>query len=224
MLTVVVPVYNGEEVIEGSVKKLLGHLKGRRYEIILGENGSTDRSKEICDRLAKKYGNVKTIHTEKGLGLALKALIEKARGEKIVYMPADLSVGMGFVGEADRLLDDYDIVVGSKRIGGAVDDRAFKRRIASLVFNSLVNLFLNLGVKDSQCTKGFRKSKILPLLEKTLDKGFFFEVELLYYAKRAGLTMKEVPVEVHDKGKSTVSVSKDSFNLFKKLLGFWARK
>ncbi len=223
MLSVVVPVYNEADVIEKNVDRLRKHLKGRS-EIVLGENGSKDGSAEICDRLAGEYKDVRTIHTKKGLGRALKALIEKAEGEKVVYMPADLAVDVKFIDQAERLLDEVDIVVGSKRMEGAVDDRVYARRFASFIFNSLVNLFLNLGLKDSQCTKGFRKSKVEGLLNKTSDRGFFFEVELLYYAKKKGLRMEEVPVVVRDKGRSSVRIVRDSLKLLKKLLGFSVSK
>jgi glycosyltransferase involved in cell wall biosynthesis len=226
-LSIIIPVHNEEEIIVKNTKKLINFLNRffTDYEIILCDNGSTDSTTEKGRLLAKKYKKIRFFRIEKrALGLALKEMIKKSRYEKIVYFPMDLSVRLNFVNESVSLLEKYDIVIGSKYMKQSIDKRHFKRKLFGLFFNMLVNLFLKLNISDTQCVKGFRKSRISKIVEKTKSEDLFFEPELLWYAKQFRLKLIEIPVVCEDYRKSKIKIFRDSLKVFLKILNFWRTK
>ena len=223
-LSVIIPLHNEEDIVEKNTKKLIDFFNRKRgvYEIILGDNGSTDSTPEKCHVLAKRFKQVKFIRLEeKGIGLALKEMIRRARFGNIVFLPIDFSVDMKFVDEALKLLDKYDIVIGSKRTEGAIDDRPLDRRISTFVFNFLVNLFFDLGINDTQCVKAFRKSKIKKINERIKSKDMFFDVELLLKAKKSGLKMIEIPVSCKDHRKSNFIIPLEFFRTILRIINLY---
>lgn len=223
-LSVIIPVHSEEKIITRNTERLIGFLNRycKNYEIILCDNGSTDSTAEKGELLAKKHKKVRFLRVErKGLGLALKELIKNSRFEKIIFLPIDFSINLKFVGEALQLLGKYDMVIGSKRMDGAVDDRPFGRRFSTFLFNSLVNLFFGLGIKDTQCVKGFRKSRIKKINDEIKSEDLFFDVELLIKAKKSRLKMIEIPVICKDHRKSKFKVLGESFKIFFRIIDFW---
>ena len=118
--SIVIPVYNEEELIEKNTKRLIKFLdenKCKEYEIILADNGSADKTKELGAKLSK-IDIIKFISVaEKGPGLAFKDAILNAKYNKIISADMDLSVELKFILKAVKLLGEYDIVVGSKITG-----------------------------------------------------------------------------------------------------------
>src|SRR5262245_14156807 len=92
-LSIVIPVYNEEGILHASVVDLVDRLAEHAwtYEILLAENGSSDRTVEIGQELAEKFDSV-SIHSlgEPNYGKALKAGIERARGELVICDEIDL--------------------------------------------------------------------------------------------------------------------------------------
>lgn len=112
--SVIIPVYNVEKYINRCVKSILS----QRYndlEIILIDNGSTDRSGSICDIYANEYANISVYHIENhGVGSARNFGLSKARGEFIYFVDSDdYLVGNLFADFADKLVSDLDLVVFS---------------------------------------------------------------------------------------------------------------
>src|SRR4051812_21837702 len=130
--SVFIPVYNEEELIVQNIEKLMAYLNSFNtpYEIVIGSNGSTDRTPLLGRDLEKKYSNVRFFHMdEKGPGTALKKAIPLVSHDSIISVDMDLSVDLNFIRMAATLLSDYDLVVGSKRMGA--QKRSFTRKIAS---------------------------------------------------------------------------------------------
>jgi glycosyltransferase involved in cell wall biosynthesis len=222
-LSIIIPVYNEEKIIEENCKKLVRYLnkRFREYEIILGDNGSTDPTPEKCRKISKRFKKIKFIRIpKKGIGLALQEMIKRARFENIIFLPIDMSVDLNFIDKAFFLLKEYDIVVGSKRIKGAIDDRPFNRRLLTFLFNLSLNILFNLGIKDTQCVKAFRKSSILEINESIKSEDIFFDVELLMKSKKLGLKIIEVPVVCRDYRKSKFMIWRELLELFLKLIKF----
>ena len=112
--SVIIPVYNVEKYINRCVKSILS----KRYndlEIILIDNGSTDRSGSICDIYANEYANISVYHIENhGVGSARNFGLSKARGEFIYFVDSDdYLVGNLFADFADKLVLDLDLAVFS---------------------------------------------------------------------------------------------------------------
>lgn len=112
--SVIIPVYNVEKYINRCVKSILS----QRYngiEIILIDNGSTDRSGSICDIYANEYANISVYHIENhGVGSARNFGLSKDRGEFIYFVDSDdYLVGNLFAEFEDKLVPDLDLLVFS---------------------------------------------------------------------------------------------------------------
>ncbi len=206
-LSLVIPAYNEEERISSVVKSYSAFLNGRDYEMIVVCDG-TDRTAEIIKSLMKTNNRLRLLEFKKKLGKggALIQGFEAARGSLIGFVDSDESVEPE---EFQKLLDTLefeDCAIASRYVEGAEISvpQPLARRIASRVFNLLVNLLFNLGLKDTHCgAKVFRQRVIKEVLPSMRSKGFEFDVELLWRIKRRGFSIKEVPIAwKHESGSS----------------------
>ena len=119
--SVFIPVYNEEDILIPNTDRLITYLDKLQlhYELIIGSNGSIDRTPHLGEILADRYPQVEFFHIkEKGVGYAFRQGVQTARYDVVVSLDMDLSIHLGFIEEALRLLDaGYDIIVGSKKMG-----------------------------------------------------------------------------------------------------------
>lgn len=200
-VSIVVPIYNEAEILRTNTERLRRYLGERlpNHEIVLCENGSVDGTAEIASALSKEFDNIKFLELpEPCLAEALKAGFRAAKAEKVVYIPIDLSVDLGFVPRSVRLLDIFDIVVGSKRLASELDHRPFARRAVSRAYHGMVRGLYGLDFTDTTCVKAYRRSTILGLMDRIPTSSMVFETELLTEALREGLEVVEIPVAVEE--------------------------
>jgi len=222
-LTLIIPVINEGNILEENTRKLEAFMdsQGVDYEIIICSNGSTDDTvgvgeKLIGDRL--RFSHLK----DRGVGLAFRKMVEEASSEKIISVDMDLSIDLNFIPEAYGLLDEYNLVVGSKKMGE--QERSFFRLLASNVFIYLVRLLMGLDYRDySIAAKGYRRSDIIKHLS-LIDHGSSYVVELIYHVKKRGGEIIEVPVSCHDTRKSKFNIYNESIYRLKNLLTLWFRE
>jgi len=140
-ISIVIPVYNEEAILHSAVVDLRERLKplGWSYEIILAENGSKDGTVALAQELSLKYSEVKSISMgEPNYGKAMKQGILLARGELVICDEIDLC-DTDFHRRAIDILDtgEADLVIGSKLLAGAEDDRPMLRHVASQAYSGL---------------------------------------------------------------------------------------
>lgn len=225
-LSVIIPVFNEEKVLERNVVRLKKFLEKYKqpFEIILGNNGSIDKTEEIGRNLEKKFkGKIKFVSTnEKGVGAGVKIAISAASYDKLIEMPADLSIELKFIKDCCELLNEYDVVVGSKKLGS--QDRKFYMKLLSYSYIFLTNLLLGLIYSDySVGGKGYRKSLIFDKV-KNLSNGSFYVTELIHYAKKKVAKITELPMTCEDKRRSRFNMMKEVFYRLKTLSSFWFRE
>jgi dolichyl-phosphate beta-glucosyltransferase len=186
---------------------LKNSLKG--YEIIVVDDGSRDRTKEIA--LSKK---VKVISYKKnrGKGFAVKTGFLAASGEYIGFVDADKSLKPIYIKRVFEKLKDFDVSIASRYLKNSEIKikQPLLRIIFSRIFNLVVAKFLfGLEIEDTQCgCKAMRREAALYLAKNTITDGFEFDVEMLWRAKLRGYKITEVPVVwEHDKN-STFSLKK----------------
>ena len=199
--SLVVPVHNEAGLLRVNTSVLSEFLARHfsRYEIILVENGSVDDTGKIAHELKGTLDGVRVVELhEPCLGEALKEGMRSATHDKVVYFPIDLSVDLGFIPESVRLLDDYSLVVGSKRLNDGLDHRSTLRKTLSRGYHWLVRSLLRTGLTDTTCVKAYRRDCFLDLAALVPSRSQIFETELLVEAKRRGYRVKEVPVAVDD--------------------------
>ena len=165
---ITIPVLNEEETLEKNVKILYdficSHFPDKNlWNIVIADNGSTDRTPEIAMDLGRIMPEVKLVRVpERGVGLALKTSWEQSNADIVGYMDLDLATDLRHFLEAYNALahDDYDLVYATRLHKKAkVINRTLKREISSRVFNWLVKIYLGTKFSDRQC--GFKWLKLL---------------------------------------------------------------
>ena len=135
-LSVVIPAHNSAAVIDESIARLTHRLAGTQAEIILVENGSTDDTLERCTRMAQDWEAPDiaciVLHSEKGMGNALRAGARASRGKLVLLTADDLPFGFDDLDAADRLSAQGGeplppMLIGSKAHRHSVVERGFLR-------------------------------------------------------------------------------------------------
>jgi glycosyltransferase involved in cell wall biosynthesis len=199
-VSIVIPVHNEEAILHAAVVDLRERLQDADYtwELILAENGSVDATTAVANALAEKYPNISVISLpEPNYGRALRQGITVARGDIVICEEIDLC-DVAFHRQALALLTDptVDIVVGSKLLAGASDERPLMRHAASHVYSTMLRLVLGFHGTDTHGLKVLRRSRILPIVNACVVERDVFASELLIRAERARLKIVEVPVRV----------------------------
>jgi glycosyltransferase involved in cell wall biosynthesis len=223
-ISIIIPIYNEEAILHAAVVDLRERLKGMgwAYEIILAENGSKDRTVEIGQELANKYGTagegqVKIISMgEPNYGKALKQGILLSRGDLVICDEIDLC-DVDFHKRAIEILEsgEADLVIGSKLVAGAEDDRPVIRHAASIAYSSMLKLLLGFRGTDTHGLKAFRRLALLDVVRACLVDKDVFASELVIRADRGGVRTKEIPVRVIEKRPPSINLFKRVPNVLK---------
>ncbi len=220
-LSVVIPVYNEEAIVESAGLELAKGLseRGWDYEIIFAENGSRDRTPEILERMTKEHPRLKWFHSETpNYGSALKAGILKARGALVVCDEIDLC-DLVFYDQAVPRLErrEADLIVGSKAARGASDRRPIVRRVATRAHNGLLRVALGFKGTDTHGLKAFRREKLLPVIDKCVVDMDVFASEFVVRAWREGLEVREIPIQLMEKRQPSIHLFKRVPNVLKQV-------
>ena len=223
-ISIVLPVFNEERILERNVRRLEGVLSrlGREYEIIISEDGSTYQTAKIAKSLVSERVRLLRNGKRAGKGAAVRSAAMNASGEIILFMDADLASNLLHMNELIGTIEQgAEIVVGSRYAPGANARRSPIRYLASRSFNWLVRMLLGSKLADHQCGfKAFRKDKVLPILESMENLDWFWDTELLVKAQRSGLAVVEVPVEWKESQDSRFRIIDDTVNMARSLIAF----
>jgi dolichyl-phosphate beta-glucosyltransferase len=217
-ISLIVPVYNEESRLEESfleVKEYLSGLQGAS-EVILVNDGSTDRTGEIVDAIARRNAGVCSIHNprNRGKGYAVRRGILSSRGRHILFMDADLAVPVHYIGNCLKALQaENDIVIGSRHLARSrfIVRQGFTRQFLGEVFRRFARLALWLRVSDITCgLKGFQREAAFEIFKRSRIDRWGYDAEILFLAARLGYRVLEIPVEWRHRDRSKVSVARDS--------------
>jgi putative flippase GtrA len=210
---IVVPVRNEERDLAPSMRRLVAYLRESfpfRAQITIADNGSTDATWVIADRLARELPEVRAVHMElPGRGRALRAIWSQSEAEVLAYMDVDLSTDLNALLPlvAPLLSGHSDLAIGTRLARGSRVIRGPKREVISRGYNLLLRTLMGARFSDAQCGfKAIRRDQARALLPLTTDTGWFFDTELLVLAERAGLRIHEVPVDWIDDLDSRVDI------------------
>jgi glycosyltransferase involved in cell wall biosynthesis len=206
--SILIPVYNEEDILESSVKAIFSKIPKTksRFELLICENGSTDGTVAIAEKLKKeiKFFNYFCLG-EPNYGKALQKGIENAKYDRIIVFEIDF-YSMEFLSESLNLLDKFDLVVGSKRAPGAIDKRPLIRRFITWGFNASLKILLGFKGTDTHGLKAFRRDKLLPIALSCKVFNNLFSTEFVIRAQRAGLKIKELPAVIAELRGTRVGV------------------
>jgi putative flippase GtrA len=213
LVEVAIPVYNEEEILESSIRKLRSYLDESfpfSASIVIVDNASVDRTWAIATGLSLELTGVSAIHLdEKGKGLAIRTAWGASRSPIVAYMDADLSTGLdGLLPLIAPLVSGHSqLSIGSRIDPGARVLRGAKREFISRSYNLLLRGALRCNFSDAQCGfKAMRRDAVDPLMGLVKDQHWFFDTELLLQAERQGLRIHEVPVDWIDDPDSRVNI------------------
>jgi len=214
VISVVVPAHNEAGWLASSVHRIADGLRARGtpFEIVVVENGSTDRTAEVARSLRSDVVelNVLTL-PQADYGQALRTGVLSARGELIAIFDVDF-VDLDFLDAAVARLsegpDRADIVVGAKRGPGAHDRRPLGRRLVTAVFSTMLRLGFGLGVPDTHGIKAMRRDTLQPIADRCRFGTDLFDTELILRAERAGLRVAAIPVTVREERPSRSPIAR----------------
>ncbi len=224
MVSILIPVYNEENILKENVEKLISYLDEDcpEYEILICDNGSTDNTKDIGKSLETFHPKkVRFLSTKsRGVGSAFKEMVSKASHEKLISIDIDLSTNIDFIPKCIDRLNEYDIVIGSKMMGEQY--RPLHRIIISKTYIHLMSFLLGIKYGDSSIgCKGFRKSKIIEYMDDIND-GSSYTIELYYKLKKTG-KIHEIPIICHDTRPSRFNLVSEIIYRFRSLISFWLK-
>jgi glycosyltransferase involved in cell wall biosynthesis len=227
-VSIVIPVYNEAGILREAVGELLDGLDMVRtalgapdlaFEVVLAENGSKDTTVEIAEHLAGERTEVRTFSLgEPNYGKALRRGILEARGTWVICEEIDLC-DLDFHRRALELLrhGDADMVVGSKAMKGAHDQRPMFRRVATKVINGMLRVALDFRGTDTHGLKAFHRETLLPVVEACVIDRDLFASELVIRAGREGLRVLEIPVRLAEKRPPAINLTKRVPNVLRGL-------
>lgn len=229
-LSVIIPSYKEEKnFARGVLDEVLEYLKKQKFtwEVILTDDGSTDKTVELLKNFASKHENVKVVENpHRGKGPTVSAGMLAARGQYRLFTDFDQSTPLSDFEKFLPYIDDgYDVVIGSRALEGAKREKEpIHRHIMGLVFNFLVQMIAVPGIHDTQCGfKLFTAEATEALFPKLVVYGNHvrkdaftgaFDVELLLLARRNKFSIAEVPVGWQHNATERVSPLKDSVRMF----------
>ena len=198
-VTILIPAYNEEVNIVKCIEQTNDTMKKLNYkfEILVMENGSTDKTFEILQKLATKYENLYPFHLPiPNPSQALKEGYANAKGNTVVNLDVDLATDMRHMKELLEYAKTYDLVTGSRYLDKSLVTRTYDRYVLSTIFNKiLIRGLLRSKILDNNC--GFRainRKMALNLIKDIEDDYVFGIVELIIRAQRKGYKIKEFPV------------------------------
>jgi glycosyltransferase involved in cell wall biosynthesis len=210
---IVVPVYNEEQALPGSIRRLHSFLSAGlpfSWQILIADNASTDATLDVARRLAAELPGVEVLHLHaKGRGRALRAAWSASPAAVVCYMDVDLSTDLRALLPlvAPLISGHSDVAIGTRLSHSARVVRGAKRELISRAYNRLLHAALRVRFSDAQCGfKAIRGDAARRLLPSVVDDGWFFDTELLVLAQRAGLRIHEVPVDWVDDPDSRVDI------------------
>ena len=217
-LSIVIPAYNEEERIRGTLERIGEYLAGRDYEaeVIVVSDGSRDRTADIVREMKTAIPSLLLIELprNRGKGYAVRAGIDQSGGRYVLFSDADLSTP---IEEYERfhplLARGVPVVIGSR---GLPDSRielhqSWYREGMGKMFNFLVRTLTVSGIRDTQCGfKAFRREVIARLISLQRVERFSFDVEILFLARKLGYEIAEVPVRWVNSPRSRVRIFRDS--------------
>ena len=223
-VSVIMPAYNEEKSIEACFYEVFEALEGygKPFEIILEEDGSTDRTPLMMDRLAKKHAHTKVLHFPKrmGKGFGIKKCLEVAQGECIISIDSDAEYPAEKIPEFVDKTKRYDVVIGSrsKWIDQKGGNTRVLRALLSRIYGLLVRRLFGVDLRDYQSgLKAFRR-QVIEAIQPLKSNGFEIDSEMLLKAERRGFTISSIAITYSFKGNSKVNIVLDSVKMLLALL------
>ncbi len=214
-LAVVVPAYNEEERIAASLESLVGYLSDQPYtwEIVVVDDGSSDATASIVSQAADHWPSVRlAVIPHRGKGAAVRAGMLATDAEWRFLCDADLSMPPeqlelflpGGLPPAEAVVIGSRETLGARRI-----DEPSRRHVVGRAYTMAVRLLAFRGIEDTQCGfKLFRGDVADRIFNRQRLDGFGFDVEVLFMAKKMGISIREQAIDWYYRSGSSMTLVK----------------
>ena len=213
-MSVVIPTYNEEMTVPGTVSAVRTWFEDRgvEYEIVVVDNASSDRTAEVLAPLLDGT-RVRLLRNEvnRGKGYSVRRGMLDVSGELRLMCDADCLPSLVSLGHMVELIEDADVVIGSRNIDGSRVDRTqpLRRRVASWNFLALCRLVMGEPSRDIFCGfKLFRSEVAEAAFGHQSIEGWAFDIEILALARRLGFTVREAGIVWNDREGSRLSMTR----------------
>lgn len=218
-ISVIIPLYNEEKRILGSLKILENFInKNINIEIIFVSDGSNDKTNQLVKSFISKNKNKKklkliTYKNNVGKGYAIKKGVLKAKNQWQLICDADMSVNPSqLIKWFDKklILNDKHAYYGSRKLKNSRIETTFLRNFLGSIFTKIINIFFKIDIKDTQCGfKVFNKKYSTKIFKKLTSYRFAFDIELTLLLKKYKIVINELPLNWTHKKNSKLSLVKD---------------
>jgi len=215
-LSVVIPAYNEEARIASTLQQVSDYLGSQRYtwEVVVVDDGSADGTATLVERFVQRHEGFTLLSVPHGgKGWAVRHGMLHARGDYRFMADADLAMP---IEQLSLFLPpnapDCDIAIGSREAAGARRvGEPLLRNIMGRAYNLLIRLLILPNLKDTQCGfKCYKGDVAQELFSLQRLPGWGFDTEVLFLARKRGLSIHEVPIEWHYGTRSKIHPFRDS--------------
>ena len=224
--TLILACYNEGPTLLNSLKQIEKIMNDTKYkwECICINDSSRDNTYQTLQTFVRSRKNFQLYNHEKNIGRGgtVSEGIKKSKGRVVGFIDVDLEVSEIYIPIFIKAVDEgADIIIATRVYKIAFSNLI--RALSTKVYVMLATFILDLKFKDTEAGyKFFNRKKILPILEKTKDKHWFFDTEIVARSYWSGLKIKEIPVlfiRRNDKA-STVRLIPDTYAYLKALWNF----
>ncbi len=208
LMSIVIPVYNEAGKIGNDIQSVCGYFK-KDFELIVINDGSTDKTEQILNSYMKKISQLKVIHyaPNRGKGFAVKTGVLTARGEWILFADAGGCVPFSDVEQGLKLIRaGADVAIGSRHLRDSMIKKPQRlyRQWGGTLFRKIVRTLFSIGdIQDTQCGfKLFKHQAARSLFSTQKIEKFMFDLEWIQKAVYSGMDLKEFPVHWNSDGDS----------------------
>lgn len=223
--SLIIPCYNCSQFIQKNIIKLIRKLNqfNTKYEIILIDDGSTDKTLEILEKIKLNFKNIKILRNNFNIGKSFSTIkgIKNSKYQRIILLDCDLPYFADLKNIIIELDKGYDLVTINRKMEQSrlINKNLSLYQITRYIIGALIaqiNLkILKLKIKggDSQAgLKGFKKFKNFNTI-KFISKKFFFDLELISLYSKKKLTIKSIKTNYSVPSKSSIKLFDFSKNL-----------
>lgn len=200
-ISIIIPAYNEESRIPSTLREIESYFSGKfSCEIIVVDDGSTDKTYDVCREFFDKAGHGKVLRNinNRGKGYSVRRGMLEAKGKMRLFTDADMSTPIGEIEKLTAAIGEgYEVAIGSRSLSGSDIKlrQPFYRESMGRVFNLFVQLVTIRGIIDTQCGfKLFTEKASLDIFRRQHIDRFSFDVEILFIARKLGCRIKEVPI------------------------------
>ena len=227
-LSVVLPCHNAGPNLREVLDSLIEELRTvGSAEIIVVSDGSTDATAAIANEFSDRRVTLIDEPLRVGKGHALRIGMSRARGRYVAFMDADGDIDPKGLRPALMIVQSYepDIVLASKRHAMSDVQYPWTRRVMSWTYHKLCRLLFRVQVRDTQTGfKIIRRSVLVTVLPRMLEKRYAFDLELLVVARMLGFTrVFEAPVRIRYRFQSQVALQ-STIGIILDTLGIFYRR